>query len=124
MSSRIRTFSFRSVATASVISLVAIAGSGCANGGEGAFSGAALGAAGGAIIGSVFGSAGAGAAIGAVSGAVAGGVIGDQNQRRQYEARASRPVVIENNHYYYDRPSPDGPYSSRDRYLRRRGYPD
>lgn len=64
----------------------ALAGAGCSNGVEGAFSGAALGALGGLGIGSVFGEAGAGAAIGAISGGLAGAVIGDQNERADRRA--------------------------------------
>jgi hypothetical protein len=70
--------------------LSALAGTGCSNAGEGAFSGAAIGALGGLTIGSLSGDAGEGAAIGAVSGAIVGGVIGDQNNRNSRADTRSR----------------------------------
>ena len=82
---------------APLLFLTALAGTGCSNAGEGAFSGAAIGALGGLTIGSLSGDAGEGAAIGAVSGAIVGGVIGDQNRRNAGS-------------HYHNRPSPPPRY--------------
>jgi hypothetical protein len=85
-----------------VLSMLAVAVSGCSNAGEGAISGAGIGALSGLAIGSVTGGAGTGAMIGAVAGGVGGAVIGDQNRRREEAAQAhsAPPATASGNQVY------------------------
>ena len=72
----------RLVGLAASLALIAAAGTGCNNAGQGAASGAALGALAGMGIGSLSGDMGKGAAAGAIIGGIGGLIIGDQNNRR------------------------------------------